>query len=145
MDDLRLLGFSPMSPKARKIFVNAPERNELRRILPGYVFFDAYQEPNWKIVRTIPNVIRVLSYGDEDESPLRGDDLIFVNWLKSQGGIIEVSRAVREGTKVRFISGPLKDLNDRVVAVNTNRMVAAVHLSEGSAIGQKIWCAFEYA
>ena len=144
MEDLRSLGYAPMAPQVRKVFAKELERPSiLRRLFPGYVFFEAGQTPNWKTIRSLPNVFRVLSYGDE-ESPLRGDDLKFVQWLKRHGGILESSLAVREGTKLKFVSGPLKELNDRIVAVNAKRRVVAVALSNDSAIGQKIWCWFDF-
>ena len=145
MDDLRMLGYAPMAPQYQKVYARHAERPDvIMRVLPGYVFFDAPGTPLWKTVRSIPHVVRILGYGEE-EAPLRGDDLEFVRCLKSHDGLISASSAVREGTRLKFVSGPLKELSGRIVAVNTKRQAAAVAFGGDGAIGKKVWCSFDYA
>ena len=67
MEDLRLLGYSPMAPQVRKVFARELKQPSiLRRILPGYVFFEADHTPDWKTIRRLPNVFKALSYGGEE-------------------------------------------------------------------------------
>lgn len=114
------------------------------RLLPGYVFFemDFEGEPDWAPVLAIPSVVRALSYGDGSRT-LRGADAEFLAWLHKCGGTIDITRVVEEGSRIVFVSGPLKDLGGRVAKVNKNRKCVAVDIGDGKMI-KRIWCSIEY-
>ena len=59
-------------------------------------------------------VLKLLSYGD-GEYALRGTDLEFMDWIKKNNGIIEMSSAVKVGSMIEFVSGPLKDMNGKII------------------------------
>lgn len=73
--------------------------------MPGYVFFDADTEPTWDRILKDSAVLKLLSYGD-GEYALRGTDLEFMDWIKKNNGIIEMSSAVKVGSMIEFVSGP---------------------------------------
>ena len=75
-----------------------------RRLLPGYVFFEQEETPDWPGIIRYSSVLKILHY--QDETPeLRGADLDFVTWLKQYEGLIDVSEVVKVGTKIAFVSG----------------------------------------
>ena len=143
--NLQRLGYNALSPIVLKWKpVGSKMKKSPSRLLPGYVFFEAEKEctPEWPNIRSIQKVLRILQYDDGGRA-LRDSDNAFYQWLKSYSGVIDVSQAVQEGTKIRFVSGPLKDLNGTVVKVNKSRKQVAVNLGSDSAI-RLVWCGIEY-
>ena len=136
-------GYPATSPLARRVFIGPKDRHDdLRCLLPGYVFFESPDEPDWDSIRRIPEVYRVLAYADGSRS-LRGHDLEFVAWLKQFEGVIEISKAVRIGTRVHFIDGPLREMNGRVKAVNRKRSVAAITFGDDGSLLGTVWCSMD--
>lgn len=88
--------------------------------MPGYVFFDADTEPMWNRILKDSAVLKLLSYGD-GEYALRGTDLEFIDWIKKNNGIIEMSSAVKVGSMIEFVAGPLKDMNGKIIKINRSR------------------------
>lgn len=143
--NLNRLGYQAISPIVLKWKpVNGQLRKRPARLLPGYIFFEADQgsAPDWRNIRAIQKVLRILQY-DDGARALREADCEFVQWLKRYSGVIDVSQAVQEGTKIRFVNGPLKDLGGTVIKVNKSRKQVAVNLGDESAI-KIVWCGIEY-
>ena len=114
-----------------------------RRLLPGYVFFERADAPDWADIARHSAVLKVLHY--QDESPeLKGADLEFVRWLQVNEGLIDVSEAVKVGTKIAFVSGPLVGMEGQVMKVNKGRRQVQIAVGgEGNMI-RAVWCAIEY-
>ena len=76
-------------------------------LLPSYVFFRAPIDAD--PFHTLPRlgVVRVLTT-DNDEWRLQGGDRQFARWLFQYDGLLDFSKACREGSRIRIISGPLK-------------------------------------
>ncbi|OQB24311.1 MAG: transcription antitermination protein NusG [Firmicutes bacterium ADurb.Bin182] len=143
--NLHRQGYQAISPIVLKWKpVNGQLKKRPDRLLPGYIFFetDRNNMPDWSDIRTIRKVLRILQY-DDGTRALRDADYEFVQWLKRYSGVIDVSQAVQEGTKIRFVNGPLKDLSGTVVKVNKSRKQVAVNLGTESAI-KIVWCGIEY-
>ena len=114
-----------------------------RRLLPGYVFFRQEGVPDWPGIVRFSAVIKVLHY--QDETPeLRGADLSFVRWLELHEGLIDVSGAVKTGTKIAFVSGPLMGMEGQVLKVNKARRQVQIALGGEGDLFHTVWCAIEY-
>lgn len=137
-------GYNAFSPFAVR---NKPDAKGLRktkaRLLPGYVFFDAENEPDWETIRRCSGVLKVLRYEDGN-CALRDDDLVFINWLKRYEGMIDVSQVVKVGTKIAFVGGPLVGMEAKVLKVNKSRRTVQIALGDGDAMFRNIWCSIEY-
>ena len=137
-------GYDAFSPLAVR---NKPDASGLRRtkarLLPGYVFFDADEEPDWETIRRWSGVLKILRYED-GSAALRGDDLAFVKWLRRYEGMIDVSQVVKVGTKIAFVGGPLVGMEAKVLQVNKSRKTVQIALGDGDAIFRNIWCTIEY-
>jgi len=145
IQNLQRLGYQALSPIVLKWKpVNGKLTKRPSRLLPGYIFFSANNDctPDWDSIRSIQKMLRILQY-DDGSRALRGSDYEFYNWLKRYEGVIDVSQVVQEGTKIRFVNGPLKELNGIVVKVNKSRKQVAVNLGDDSAI-RLVWCGIEY-
>ena len=100
IDLLKHSGFAAFAPYAiRNKCDGYGVRRTKARLLPGYVFFDAEDEPDWDAIRRWSAVLKVLRYED-GACALRGDDLAFVKWLKQYEGMVDVSQVVKVGTKI---------------------------------------------
>ena len=141
---LKRRGWEAFSPFAIR---NTPGENGLRRtkarLLPGYVFFDAENEPDWDAIRRFSGVLKALHYEDGTRA-LRDEDLAFVNWLKRYEGMVDVSQAIKVGTKIAFVSGPLVGMEAKVLKVNKSRKQVQIALGNEDAFFRSIWCAIEY-
>ena len=133
--------FSPFTVR------NVPGENGLKRtkarLLPGYVFFDAQDEPDWDLIRRFSGVLKTLHYEDGARA-LRAEDLAFVKWLKRYEGMVDVSQVIKVGTKIAFVSGPLVGMEARVLKVNKSRRQVQIALGNEDAFFRSIWCAIEY-
>ncbi len=144
-DKLFHMGYPALSPVVMKW---RPVGGKLRRVptrlLPSYVFFDAAQEQDiaWERITALPDVLRVLHYGDGARA-LRGGDLEFLSWIRRNEGTIDISRAVQVGSRIQFIDGPLKEFGGLVVKVNKNRKQVAINIGDES-LAKLVWCAIEY-
>lgn len=133
--------FSPLAVR------NKPGEGGLRRVrarlLPGYVFFESEEEPDWDRIRRYSGVLRILRYED-GAAKLRGEDLEFVEWLKRFSGVVDVSEVVKIGTKITFVSGPLVGMDGKVLKVNKSRRLVEIALGDGDALFRNVWCSIEY-
>lgn len=137
-------GFSAIAPTVIHWTGGAAQpRKAARRLIPGYVFFDAEQEPHWDRILKDSAVLKLLSYGD-GEYALRGADLDFIEWIKKNSGVIEMSSAVRVGSMIEFIDGPLKNLNGRITKVNKSRRQVQVSFGADNGIVSRVWCSMEF-
>lgn len=85
-------------------------------LMPGYVFFRA---PVLLNPAQFPHssIIRVLRLADGSWR-LCGDDEKFARWLFSYNGLLSFSKAICEGTRVRIVSGPLKDMEGQIKSID---------------------------
>lgn len=137
-------GYAAMVPKIKK-FKPSGGKLTIKELclLPGYVFFETDEELDVRSINTMQNVIKLLQY-DDGEYRLRGADIEFVEWIKRNNGTIEPTKVIKEGTKIRFVEGPLCELNGRVLKVNKSRRQVQIELNNANGLLSTIWCAIEY-
>ena len=137
-------GARPLAPMA--VHFQPGERGlekARRRLLPGYVFFEQADAPDWPGIVRHSAVLRVLHY--QDETPeLRDADLAFVRWLKVHEGLIDVSEVVKVGTRIAFVSGPLVGMEGQVLKVNKGRRQVQIAVGDEGNLFHAIWCSIEY-
>lgn len=141
---LERMGYEGLIPQTvRSVVTGGKERLEHRKLFPGYVFFRAAALNGREVmaVQGIQGVIRLLRY-EEGSYALTKEDLAFIIWIWLRGGTLDVSRAYREGDRIRVIDGPLKDYEGLIVQVNKKRKSVAIQLPGKSLLG-KIWCSIE--
>ncbi len=137
-------GAMPLAPLAVQL---RPAQKGLervrRRLLPGYVFFEQADAPDWQGIIRHSAVLKILHY--QDETPeLRGEDLAFVRWLRMQEGLIDVSEVMKVGTKIAFVSGPLVGMEGQVLKVNKGRRQVQIAVGGEGNLFHAIWCSIEY-
>lgn len=122
---------------------NAKPVRTMRRLMPGYVFFETEAEPDWAPILRDSSVIRLLKY-DDDTYVLRNADAEFVEWLKKYDGCIRISEAVQVGRRIEFVSGPLKDFKGEIIKVNKGRRQVQIALGGGEHLVGALWCSMEF-
>lgn len=110
-------------------------------LFPGYVFFQA--EPDWHPTLLMYHADYILRILTKDGSwHLHGDDAHLVQWLMEHDGLLGMSKAYAEGTRVIIKSGPLKELEGIISKVDRHNRNGMVTLD---LFGRKttIWLPFE--
>ena len=104
-------------------------------LFPGYVFVDT-DDPD-RVYRELKKAPRpkLLFSDDQYVSTLEQKESELLELMADKGGVIGISRvAVDEGGTVRFLSGPLKNVGDRVRKVSLHKRIAEI---EASLMGEK--------
>jgi len=111
------LGYESLVPLSNRVIVSdGRKKTQQRKLFPGYVFFRS--------------------------DSLTAQDAQLISWLWQHEGVFEVSQAYKEGNRIRIRSGPLKDLEAKIIKVNLKRNSVAIQLGDSSLLG-KIWCSIE--
>ena len=111
-------------------------------VFPGYVFLEA--EPGNEYIFRIRggSAARLLTAQDH-QWQLYGPDERFARWIFSLDGLISLSKAYREGDRVKVISGPLKDLEGSILRVDKRNQNGQVALMFQNRL-VKTWLGFEF-
>ena len=111
-------------------------------LYPGYVFFDA--PAHEAMVQRLPNDENIISVLESvpGEWRLCGDDAKLVKWLFSYHGLLPMSTAYREGDWIQVVSGPLLDLQNKIVHFDKHHKSAQVEVTFHNRV-IKTWLQFE--
>ena len=55
-----------------------------------------------------------------------------------------MSKAVKVGTRIAFVSGPLVGMEGQVLQVNRGRRLVKIGIGDGEDLFRTIWCSIEY-
>lgn len=111
-------------------------------LYPGYVFLFAKERLNASDLQRLDGVLRVLSSMD-GVYELCHDDERFARWLLQNNGIIGVSKAIREGSRIRVTEGPMKDYGGTIIKVNKQRRRALV-VFQFDGVARSCWMDFDW-
>ena len=122
-------------------------KNGVRRIvkqvmLPGYVFIYANKKVFMEELLCDSKAIRPLKDTD-GKCELFGENLKYAQWVLRYNGIISCSKAIRLGSRVRIVDGPLKDYKGQVREIskkNRNGRIEVVFMNRAL----DIWLPFEW-
>lgn len=109
-------------------------------LMPGYLFVYMTSEQTacqFEIAR-IPEVIRVLGYGEASNQFLTGSDLAFACWIWQQKGRIETIGVVDEGNRVEITDSTFKKMNGTIRKMDRRRQTMLVELDK-SGIVRNLW------
>ena len=112
------------------------------QVFNGYVFIATTRSIDLHRLNNLPGVKFVLT-DHEGEWELVGNDREFVEWIFENDGIIKMSKVYKEGDKLFFQSGLLKDYEGNIIKINKYRGTAQVEFIFGR-MAFKVWAAFEW-
>lgn len=122
--------------------LNGKKTHERCIMLPGYIFLrtEANVLPV-NLIRT-PGVIKILC--EEDRAwHLRNENRSFATWVYEYKGLLEVSKAYREGQSVRIVEGPLSSREGNIVKIDRRNRNCLLSLAFHSNFIYA-WLPFEY-
>lgn len=113
-------------------------------LLPGYVFL--YLNRNRTVALEmdylrLPHVFRVLKY-DDGSSYMRGNDLLFSDWLWRTNGEIGVIKVIRVGDRIEVADNMLRALKGQIIHINRRQRKVYVTL-DSMSIPIHTWLAYE--
>ena len=117
---------------------------EVQSLFPGYVFLRISQGKgiNPYECKKIDGVYRLLTQLNDDWQ-LYGSDEAFAAWVFENDGVIGMSQAISQGSKVKILSGPLKELEGQIVKIDRRGRNGQIEIDFNSRIW-RVWLAFEY-
>lgn len=110
-------------------------------LMPGYVFFQAPEDEDVEVLIPRDHLIRILTT-DDGVWQLYGEDERFVQWLWQYGGTLGFSKAMKEGTRIKIVSGPLKDLEGKIRKVDKRGRSGQVALEFHGKV-TLVWLGFD--
>lgn len=118
--------------------------NEKAPIIPGYVFVYLKEDEAAHIYsfKEIPQVIRILHYGDEAAWRLSGADLAFADWIWNQNGTLTMIDAVRIGDYIEIVDTELKHLHGRVARMDRRKKTVMLEM-DGAGIINHVWLPYQ--
>lgn len=111
-------------------------------MLPGYIFIFSNENISEALFLRKSKVLRFLK-DTEGTSELYGDNLKYAQWVLKYFGIIRCSKAMRIGSRVKVVEGPLKEYEGYIKEIskkNRNGRVEMVFM--GQLIS--VWLPFEW-
>lgn len=113
-------------------------------IIPSYVFVYLREEEAERIYsfKEIPQVIRILNYGDEDAWRLNESDRAFADWVWNQNGTINTIDAVQLGDHIEIIDTEFKHLRGRVVRMDRRKRAVMIEM-DGAGMINHVWLPYQ--
>lgn len=113
-------------------------------MIPGYVFVYLKEAEAERVYsfKEIPQVIRILHYGDKGTWRLNGADLAFADWVWNQNGIIDTINAVQIGDHIKIIDTRLKHLYGKVVRMDRRKKTVMLEMA-GAGIINNVWLPYQ--
>ena len=97
-------------------------------LFPGYIFFETDDIESLKRrVKTIKDAPKLVGQGDEIY-PLYEDEARLIYKLCGKAHILDISKGVMEGQRVRVIQGPLLGMDALIVSVNRHKRTAVIEI-----------------
>jgi transcriptional antiterminator NusG len=133
----------PFLPRKKlKIRKSGITKDIIKPLYPGYIFIIGIWNLNEakKIVK-LPGAVKFIG-GLYSPGTLKNDEKEIINKI-IKDGVAEYSKVVKEGTKIKIISGPLKELEGVIQSVDRRKQKAIVSLPLLNSI-VKVTLGFEY-
>lgn len=111
-------------------------------MLPGYVFIYANYPIEMKYILCDSKALRFLK-DTEGCCELYGENLKYAKWVLRYNGLLECSKAMRLGSRVKIIEGPLKDYEGYIREISKKNRNGRIEMT---FMGQTIsaWLPFEW-
>lgn len=133
----------PFLPRKKlKIRKGGITKDIIKPLYPGYIFIIGIWNLNEaKNIVKLPGAVKFIG-GLYSPGTLKNDEKEIINKI-IKGGIAEYSKVVKEGSKIKIISGPLKELEGIIQSVDRRKQKAIVNLPLLNSI-VKVTLGFEY-
>lgn len=129
LDSMELQRYRAYLPlKKLKIKKGGKFSEKLSPLYPGYLFMiGKWDFAEIKSVLAVSDVIKLVG-GISSPGTLDDDEKRIINAIAGREGVAPFSKVVNEGTKIRVISGPLKELEGKIISVDRRKQRAVVEM-----------------
>ena len=134
---------APFIPQKKlKIRKGGAIRESVAPFYPGYIFLiGKWNIDEAKPILEIRNVINIVG-GIKTPGCLTDDEKTLLKKI-AKDGLVEYSKVIKEGSKIKVISGPLKEIEGFIVSVDRRKNRATVSLPLLNSF-VKVTLGFEY-
>lgn len=126
---LQLEDIIPFLPKKKmKIRQKGSLHDKQIPLYPGYLF--VIGELRQIFIKKITSVNGVIKFVGQKNNPstINLEEKRLILSITTGKGIAEYSKVIKEGTKIKIISGPLKELEGKILSVDRRKQRAVVGL-----------------
>ena len=119
--DLQENIFRVIVPEQKEIeFKNGVKKEKVKKMFPGYVLVEmVMSDEAWYIVRNTQGVTRFIGSSGKGAKPIPLLPQEVDRILNSMGmSRVDVSKDLKEGVKVKIISGPFKDMMAKIDSID---------------------------
>ncbi len=111
-------------------------------MIPGYVFIFSNEDIPFNQILFNTKAIKFLMDTDGNNE-LYGENLEYANWVLSYMGMIGCSSAVRIGSRVKLIEGPLKDYEGHIKEISKKNKNGRIEVMFMGRL-LSVWLPFEW-
>jgi len=111
-------------------------------LMPGYIFLFSNERMEPARLWNLDGVLKVLQY-DDGAYALTEDDERLARWLARYDGTIGISKAIREGSQIQVVEGPMKDSIGKVLKIDKRKQCAKVEFQFNDAAFY-VWMNFDW-
>ncbi|MCD8118608.1 MAG: antiterminator LoaP [Lachnospiraceae bacterium] len=100
------------------------------KLFPGYLFLKtSHMEEARILLRRVPRLTKLLGVDEDAIYPLSKEEIDLIYSLCGKEHLAQISDIeIKEGNKVNILSGPLKNLEGKIVKINLHKRVALVRV-----------------
>lgn len=111
-------------------------------MLSNYVFLYLPKDMNVYDLKIDGSTFKILN-PKNDDGKLVGYDLKYALRMLQAGGIVDMSKAIKENDRVKIVSGPLKEVEAKIIKMDPRNRNAKV-VVDFMGRSTEIWLPFEY-
>jgi transcription termination/antitermination protein NusG len=129
LSKINLTSLKPFLPKKKiKIKKNKITKDVILPLYPGYIFIlGDWDFTDAKNILLVPGVIKFVG-GVKNPGRLLDEEKTLILKL-TKDGVINYSKVVNDGSRIKIISGPLKDMEGTIESVDRRKQRAVVRLT----------------
>lgn len=111
-------------------------------MLSNYIFLYLPKDMNVYDLKIDGSTFKILN-PKNDDGKLVGYDLKYALRMLQAGGIVDMSKAIKENDRVKIVSGPLKEVEAKIIKMDPRNRNAKV-VVDFMGRSTEIWLPFEY-
>ena len=134
--------FPYLPKKVLKIKKAGLQKDQVKPLYPGYLFIiGKWEILEAKSVIKTPGAVKFIGGINAPGILTKGEKEIIIKITKN--GVAEYSKVIKEGSKIKVVSGPLKELEGEIVLVDRRKQKVVVKLPLLNSI-VKVTLGFEF-
>lgn len=100
-------------------------------LFPGYIFLTTSDLVGFRTLMFQPKFktyYKMVGKDGEDVIPIRDEELAWIRKLTGEEHVLEPSIGFKEGSSVRFVSGPMVGFEGKILSINRHKRYAIIEM-----------------